>query len=217
MRPEALALATLAQVKASAAQNRKRFASESAVLAALTAWFASGAEAVELPPHLLSMLVSIGISEKAAEQAGPMVLATRIPAAMHSSPHGQTGMSARGWVSSQEPKLRAQYLLAAAKRLSSASDWDAALALEQRYVAMHARAVRNRRDAAGKVDAIDTPVLVWRTAGDDRVEPRCAALDGRLFTANRPPDGVLPGAVHLNCRCHAEPWGRGPVLNWGAP
>lgn len=46
--------------------------------------------------------------------------------------------------------------------------------------------------------------FVWRTVGDERVRDEHAALEGKTFKYDDPPDGELPGEP-INCRCSAEP------------
>jgi SPP1 gp7 family putative phage head morphogenesis protein len=43
----------------------------------------------------------------------------------------------------------------------------------------------------------------WATARDDRVCPKCAALDGKVFTLDEI-EPMIP--LHPNCRCIALPW-----------
>lgn len=197
---------------------------EHAVLAALTAWFA-GKEAIAattLPPTLIKMLIDIGIDAGIAEHVGEMVLAKPLSGrSRHGAPTPYKGMAAARRVATEEPEMRARYVLAAARRLtqSLAEDtYDQASKNEERYLAMHLAAGRNRRRAARRVDEVggDGQSLVWRAVMDDRTTPDCAALDGRLFLADDPPGGTYPGAKHLRCRCRAEAWGRGPLLQWGA-
>lgn len=195
---------------------------EHAVLAALTAWFA-GKEAIAatvLPPTLIKMLIDIGIDAGVAEHVGEMVLAKPLSGrSRHGVPAPYKGMPAARRIATEEPEMRARYVLAAARRLtqSLAEDtYDQALSNEKRYLGMHVAAGRKRRSAARQVDDVakNSPVLVWRTAGDSRVEPVCRALEGRLFTADNPPDGTYPGAAHLRCRCHAAAWGSPGASNF---
>jgi SPP1 gp7 family putative phage head morphogenesis protein len=43
----------------------------------------------------------------------------------------------------------------------------------------------------------------WSTAGDDRVCPKCAPMEGRIFTLDEA-SGLIP--FHPNCRCAWIPW-----------
>jgi hypothetical protein len=209
------ALMALAKAASSVADSPDAHASEAAVLAALTAWFGSSAAITEnsLPANLVGMLVAIGVDRDAAVQVGEMVLPERMAGrSRHGSPDPFKGMPATRRVAAEEPGFRARYVLAAARRLTEAirqGKLKEALANERRYLAAHIAAGRNRRKAARQVDDIGAngAALVWRTAGDDRVEARCRTLEDRLFTASDPPDGQLPGAVHSRCRCHAAQWG----------
>ena len=45
--------------------------------------------------------------------------------------------------------------------------------------------------------------FTWRTAGDQRVCPRCAAHNGKKFRYDSPPQGGFPGYAD-GCRCIAE-------------
>lgn len=218
------ALMALARAKAAGPDLRKAspVASETAVLEQLTAWLASAAaiHATELPGALIDALTGLGADRASAVAAGELVLSRPLSGRTRGgAPQPTARMSAARRVAVEEPRLRAQHVLAAARRLTKArSDgrYDAGIEAEQRYLAQHVAAGRNRRKAAQKVDEAAKnggPVLVWRTAGDDRVEAICRAMEGRLFTADNPPNGLYPGAAHPRCRCHAEPYGHGPLLN----
>lgn len=217
MRPDVAALVALAEAKAVRVRLVKAQATEAAVLAALTAWFGSkdAISADQLPDHLIDMLAQLGIDRKAALQVGEMATVKSLSGrGRHGSPSDDSTLVRR--VASEEPHMRAMYVLAASRRLSSADRFDDALSTENTYLMAHVRAGQNRRRAAKKVDDLGDHVLVWRTAGDGHVTARCSLLDGRLFTADNLPNGEMPGAVYPNCRCHAEVFGRGPLLNWGS-
>jgi hypothetical protein len=191
-------------------------ASQAAVLAALTAWFGSrdAIEADQLPPRLISMLMQLGITRNAAERVGSMATVKSLSGRTKGGSPVLASTVVRR-VAAEEPRMRAMYVLAAARRLTAAEDFDSAMDRETLYLKMHVQAGQNRRRAAKKVDDLGDNVLVWRTAGDSKVEARCAVLEGRLFTADNPPDGEIPGAVHPHCRCHAVVFGKGPLLNFG--
>lgn len=212
------ALMAIARAKASSpyAQLNKvdlfsQIVYEGKVLDALTTWFASpdAIGATELPAEVVGELVANGIKREIAVEVGEMVLAKPMTGrTRHGAPSPQDQMTAMRRVASEEPSMRAQYVLAACKRLSLAEDYSVALTKERRYLDMHVAAGRGRRVAAKKVDALDAPILVWRTQEDNKVEARCAMLDHRLFTVENPPGGVYPGAVHTHCRCYAVAWAR---------
>jgi SPP1 gp7 family putative phage head morphogenesis protein len=191
-------------------------ADQSVALHVLTSWFASrdAIAATELPDDVLDVLLSAGVDRLAAIEIGKLLLAKPLSGrSRYGAPSPFDGMPAIRRVASEEPEYRAAYLLAAARRLTLAKterDYASALDKERRYLDMHVGAGRGRRAAARKVDEVseaDGPLLVWRTQNDNRVDSRCAMLEGRLFTAADPPDGVYPGAVHPRCRCFAVGWG----------
>lgn len=191
-------------------------ADQSVALHVLTAWFASrdAIQATELPDEVLDVLADAGVDRLAAIEIGKLLLAKPLSGrSRYGSPSAFEGMPATRRVATEEPEYRAAYLLAASRRLSAAKvegEYSKALDKERRYLGMHVAAGRGRRAAARKVDEVsesDGPLLVWRTQGDNRVDGRCAMLEGRLFTADNPPDGMYPGAVHPRCRCFAVGWG----------
>jgi SPP1 gp7 family putative phage head morphogenesis protein len=190
--------------------------SASAMAKSLAAWFGSPAaiNASQLPPNLIAELVALGISRRAARKAGALALSVRLTGrSRYGSPAPYAGMPLTRRVASEEPGLRARYVIAAARRLTE-DDSDAAVKREQNYLAMHVAAGRRRRAAAALVDVVASksgPWLVFRTQHDDRVDGQCAALDGRIFNIDSPPDGKIPGAVHPRCRCYATAWGGAPL------
>lgn len=221
------ALMALARAKVSSAQLTKvdhsiPYTADQHLVTALTNWFASAdaVKATELPDYLIEMLVASGIKREVAEQVGHMVLAKPMTGrTRHGAPRAQDHMAAMRRVASEEPQMRALYVLAASKRLTVAAEDDnstSALTRERRYLDMHVAAGRGRRAAAKKVDALDSQLLVWRTQEDSKVEARCAMLDHRLFTIDNPPDGVYPGAAHPKCRCYAVAW-RGSLFQKRSP
>lgn len=224
------ALMAVARAKAASADlckadQRNLLGDEARALKALTDWFASKTAivATALPADLIEELVTLGVGREAAITVGAMVLAKPMTGrSRHGAPAPFEGMSAMRRVAGEEPSMRAAYVLAAARRLTTAliaavtedGAYDRALKRERRYLDMHVGAGRNRRRAARAVDAVteeNGPLLVWRTQGDSRVEVACAMLEGRLFTADNPPDGAYPGAQHPRCRCYAQSWG-GPLF-----
>lgn len=187
------------------------------VVKVLAVWFGSRAalSATQLPEEILAELASIGIGLTAADRAGEIVLGHPLSGRTGSgSPEAKPGMTAMRMVASEEPEMRAEFLVNSAERLSEAlgtGDYDAAAVREERYAEQHVAAGQNRRRAARKLDglAVESPVLVWRTVMDRKTTPDCAALDGRIFLAADPPG--IPGAMHPTCRCSAETWS-GPPL-----
>lgn len=210
-------LMDLARAKAS---DRDRHRRDDAVVAALAVWFGSKAAvgATRLPDDLITMLVADGIDRRAAEQVGGMATIARLTGrTQHGSPQPVDGGTLGPRVAAQEPQMRARYTAAAAERLSDAiekGDFDHAIDVEKTYLDLHLQAATNRRRSARKLDALGKThrYFIWRTAGDGRVEARCAGYSGRIFRVDNPP--AIPGAVHLRCRCRAVPT-HGPLIDWG--
>lgn len=185
---------------------------EAAVVAALAVWFASTAAvtAVTLPGVLAARLVGLGLSTRAVRAATRIVMGPPLTGRRrHGSPTTRT-TTARA-VGADEPEMRARYLLAAAKRLTTAAlhgVFPQALRLERGYLDQHVQAGRNRARAAAALDRVAAdhgPWLVWHThhPDDGRVTPDCAVLDGAVFTVDNIPGGLPPGARHPRCRCYA--------------
>lgn len=191
---------------------------EEAVIAALALYFASTAavSAVMLPKRLVEQLMALGLSARAIRAAGRAAMAPPLTGrGRYGSPaRGATTTALRG-VKSEEPTMRARYVLAAAKRLTRATTLGVlpqALRQEKTYLAGHRRAGQNRANAAARLDRVAAesgPWLRWATKNDDRVEADCRALAGRVFTVDNLPvvNGIpaIPGALHVRCRCWPEP------------
>lgn len=196
-----------------AVARAKAAATRGEPLRALTDWFASrdAIAATELPERLIDELVARGLDRQAVIDAGrlacdpPMTGRSR-----HGAPKPRGGMNAVRRVASEEPRMRAQFVLASARRLAEAEVEDRfseQLVNEKRYRDMHVALGRKRRQAARQADEAASQSragwLVWRCAA--KPEARCKALEGRVFHVDNPP-GAYPGAVHLSCKCHSDPW-----------
>lgn len=211
------ALMALARAELLKVDQHHQLVAETALLTALTLWFGSKAaiKATELPDDLVTQLTDAGLDPQVVRTVGRMVLDKPLSGrSRHGAPSPFDGMLATRRVASEEPEMRARYLLAAAKRLTAAllgGTFEAALIMEQRYLRMHVQAGRGRRAAARAVDEVaekhPNRLLIWHTKQDSRVDSRCAALEGLLFTVGNPPGGEYPGAVHPRCRCWATTWG----------
>ena len=145
-------------------------------------------------------------------------------------PHPVTGVigPASAQVSRMNAARRAQYVLAASKRVLGAAREARAkgesvtqaitgqLATERRYFEQHQAAMWDRATAAGRVDmeaAVHGDLLGWLSVKDRRVSPECAAASGKNFYASRIPDIGFPGSVHPSCRClPVAPWPGGKLL-----
>jgi hypothetical protein len=128
---------------------------------------------------------------------------------------------------------RAQYVIAAAKRVMGAARdarakgepvgaaIRAQLAKERRYYEQHQAAMWNRAAAAGKTDMAALEhgnLLGWNTVIDERTSADCRAADGWNYYASSMPDIGFPGSVHERCRCFpSAPHPRGRVLPGSRP
>jgi SPP1 gp7 family putative phage head morphogenesis protein len=189
-------------------------------------------KATLLPVKLVARLVTLGLEPRAVRVAGRLALAPPLTGrGRYGSPARTTGPATTTLrtVKADEPLMRARYVLAAAKRLSRAARLNnrpdqgeqdtgkpksrvdlfaAAVRQEKNYLDAHRQAGQNRAKAAAAYDraAIDAGPngkLRWTAVMDSRTTADCAALDGRLFTPDDPPNGLIPGAVHPRCRCTA--------------
>jgi len=200
------ALMALARAKAAKQPDRD----DDALVALLTAWFASqpAIAATALPDDLVAALVARGFTQRAAIEAGELGSdPTMAGRSRYGAPAVKPNMTTQRRVATEEPELRARYVVAAAERLTDADDYDVALAREKTYRDQHVAAGRNRRKAARELDRVaatsKTGWLVWRCG--DHPEPECKALNNRIFTVDNPPG--IPGAMHPNCKCWSEPYG----------
>jgi hypothetical protein len=100
---------------------------------------------------------------------------------------------------SDEATFRGMYLVNAAERRIAGKR---SIAQEHSYLRAHVEAATARRRARSALRDAERrwgPLLSWRTAGDSRVTPDCAVLNGKNFFAWSPPGGRPPGAVHPRC------------------
>lgn len=85
-----------------------------------------------------------------------------------------------------------------------------AVRLEAQYMDQQRAAGQNRARAAKSLDRAAAEAgpdgkLRWVAVMDSRTTADCAALNGTLFTLDKPPVAGLPGMVHSRCRCGAVP------------
>lgn len=193
---------------------------EQVVLTALTIFFASklAVSAMLLPVRLAAKLTDLGLSSAAVRAAGRLVLAPPLTGrGRFGSPSPDapfTTMSRQ--TKAEEPRMRAQFVLDSAKRITTASADDGpdstatAVRVEATYLDAHRAAGQNRARAAAALDRAGAAAgpggkLRWVAVADERTTADCAALDGTLFAFDDPPGGLIPGAVHARCRCSAVP------------
>lgn len=213
------ALMALARAKAATVQDEDddhHRAAAVLLLAALAAWFGSrpAISSTELPGELIARLVAYGFTHRAAVEAGKLASYPPLTGrGRYGSPQPVPDMTTARRVASEEPEMRAEFVVASADRLTEAEATDSLeqqLEAERRYRDMHVAMGRRRRWAAQRLDEVTAKAtsgwMVWRCG--THPEAVCAALRGRIFPVDNPPG--LPGAMHLNCQCWAEPWG-GPA------
>jgi hypothetical protein len=128
-------------------------------------------------------------------------------------PHPVTGVigPASEQVSRMNAARRAQYVLAAARRVKTAENEARAkgesveaarqmqLERERKFYEQHQAAMWNRARAAGQVDmeaAVHGRLISWNTVLDARTSAECRAADRKNFYADRMPDIGWPGGVH---------------------
>lgn len=126
--------------------------------------------------------------------------------------HGVTTAAAES--ARVEPTFRAEYVLAASRRMDEAVrrgvSLDEAERRESQYYRQHLEAMLNRAKVAGTVDRAAGrfgDILGWHAKLDSRTSPECREAHGKNFNASvRPPIGY-PGSVHPYCRCKpGKPW-----------
>jgi SPP1 gp7 family putative phage head morphogenesis protein len=202
---------------------------EEAVVAAVALFLASvvAVKAINLPGYLIDRVVGLGLNRRAVRAAGKLTLEpaltgrTRWGSPTVDEPVGpaltlltarpkQTGpvtMARR--MAANEPRMRALYLLAAAKRISRAAAqgrFTACLAKERTYLDAHRRAGVKRAKVAREYDeaARGQQFLRWLAVMDERTSPDCAARNGSIWSVANPPFPP-PGAQHPHCRCRSVP------------
>ncbi len=200
----ALAVA-VAALLAGAAVTAAYATSVAAMLAALKARFALSASALQALGAVLTLVTE--------------------------HPHPLTGVigPASERVSRMNAARRAQYVIAASKRVLAAAREARAkggpigtavraqLERERRFFEQHQKAMWNRATAAGRIDleaAVHGNLLGWyAVVTDKRTTPECRAAHRHNFYVSRPPKIGLPGVVHVGCRCEpGPPWPGGKLL-----
>lgn len=167
-----------------------------AILAAIVLILAADTAADVTATVLTSLLAPIGITAAAVRGALDLL-----------GPLGPSGPgTAAKFTRSAEFVYRAQYILAAATRLSHGGQ----LAVERRYAGQHLAASRGRRGAAADADAMVAahgPKLMWSAVMHGPPDDGCQLADGTVFAVDDPPvvDGhkCYPGQAHPNCLCTA--------------
>ncbi len=193
---------------------------EQAAIAVVAAYLATttAVAAVALPASLVGQLTSLGLSRRAVRAAGRLTLdppltgrtswGSPTPAAARPRDRGGA-VSMTRLTASNEPTMRARYLLAAAKRLTRTATerrFTAGLRRERTYLDAHRRAGIRRARIARDYDRLARrhQYLKWVAVLDDRTTPDCAARHGSVWSVSNPPFPP-PGAQHVACRCVSAP------------
>lgn len=127
-------------------------------------------------------------------------------------------------VNRQNLMRRAAYLVAAARRLSTAARADEdtigrALTVERRWLAQHLQATAQRATVAAGVASVARQqaraakqegstwngLLGWYAVNDTKTSAECRAAHGRDFDPTHVPPIGFPGSVHGSCRCTPGP------------
>lgn len=183
--------------------------------------------AVPVPsiPRIVRLLVRVRVRGWLVSTHGATAAARLVVAhtPVSTLPTGDAGRA----VQRQNLLRRAQYLLAASRRLTrdlgvrpAPEQVIDAVRKETRYLRQHLHAVGVRSEAADAADAMASTVggtdpttrrpgvvLGWQATLDERTSPECRAAHGKNFLLTQLPAIGLPGAVHPHCRCRPRrPW-----------
>lgn len=192
-----------------------------ALLAGLTV---AGAYVTSVAGMLAMLKARFALSAAALQALGAVLsLVTEHPA-----PSAGVSGPASAQTSRVNAARRAQYVIAASKRVLGAARearakgesvpgaFTDALATERRYYLMHLAAMKNRANAAAETDKAAAKygnLLGWLAKNDDRTSAECRVASGKNYYASHMPDIGFPGAVHPNCRCKpVSAWPGGKLL-----
>lgn len=116
--------------------------------------------------------------------------------------------TASGESSALEATYRAQYVLAASRRVAAAIAGGAspveAMKKERTFFDQHMNAVQNRQHSAVRIDQMARrfgPELGWYAKMDSLTSDECREANGKNFVVTRVPPIGYPGTVHPHCRC----------------
>lgn len=166
-----------------------------------------GGPAITVAATIAALKVRFMLTNAAVQALGAVL------SQVMASPPPVTGII--GVASAQTSRMnmarRAQYVIAAAKRVMGAARDARAkgepvgaairahLARERRFYEQHQAAMWNRAAAAGKTDMAALEhgnLLGWNTIIDGRESLECRSADGKNYMASRIPNIGFPGAVH---------------------
>lgn len=184
------------------------------LIAAILAALAVAVTAAGLAAALGTLFLAAGIRRPALKAAAALMLSWPQSALEGTGP-------AQRWAVRTNAVRRAQFFLAASRRVQAAADRARsrnehigaaiakALKAEWRYQSAMIAMTQKRVSAASAVDgmaAASGNLLGWQAILDARTSPGCAKANGCNFYADRPPPVVegrpsLPGCAHPACRC----------------
>jgi hypothetical protein len=184
---------------------------------------AMGAELANRSALAVAEIVAVGVGglitdSVARARVGAQRVAELRPGADVGGSTGADEFGLIGYQKRAEMLMRAQYALAAFRRVIRAPDKVAQLRKERSYFGGHLRASTNRMTAAELVHETARrlgPILGWISVRIPGVTtPECWDAHGRNFDVRRPPPRIgLPGAVHPECKCRAgRPFEGAPML-----
>lgn len=189
-----------------------------------------------LAPGITAAAALVGLKARFFLTAASLVALGAVLNMVMQQPPPVTGVigTASEQVARMNAARRAQYVIAAAKRVKAAEAQArakgesveaaraAALETEKRYYQAHQKAMWDRSAAAGRIDmeaATHGPLLGWLAIRDARVTAECKSASGKNFYVDNPPYIGLPGiGPHSGCRCQAvPPWPGGKLLPGSGP
>jgi SPP1 gp7 family putative phage head morphogenesis protein len=170
----------------------------------------AGAIAIGAPPAATAASLAPILGVSAGVALAVVKLAMSKPTTYGTKPLTTSAPSASTESQRTEALFRAQYILAASRRVAAAVAEGVPLAeaerTEERFYNQHLQAMVGRRKAAAQVDSMAKrhgDLLGWYAKMDSRTSAECKEANGKNFNVSvRPPIGY-PGTVHPNCRCKA--------------
>lgn len=193
--------------------------------------------------QVAAVLTAASSAATAASILGPALAGMRIRtrvleavlALVMAQPPEATGFY--GTVTRQAAQLnqmrRAQFVLAAARRVTSAlaeahsrnqpagQALADAISAERRYYAQHLMAMWARNKAAAAIDSaamLHGRLLGWNTVITPTTTAECLAADRHNFLADQMPPIGWPGLAHPGCRCYpGAPFPGAPMVGSNRP
>ena len=103
------------------------------------------------------------------------------------------------------------------KRYAEMKDIPDKVSNRMNFIALDETGNLNAALSKQRQTALGITQYTWRTMLDNRVRPKHAAREGRVFSWNDPPEGGHPGE-DFACRCFAQPLlDKGVIIPWFLP